>query len=79
MPYIIPSTQWFHIKTSASYEEQYFVEWSDEVGLEHGILLKIQPTISLYLHFTSIEYTNLTQKNLADYLEKVDLANNQTK
>ncbi len=77
MPYIAPSTQWFRVRYK--HLNSYLVEWSDEVGLEHGVMVIIQPTISLIKHFVSIEYTNLTQKHLADYLERVALANNKTK
>jgi hypothetical protein len=77
MPYVNPSTQWF--KVTYKHQDHYIVEWSDEVDLEHGVLVVLQPTLSLIKHFVSIEYTNLTQKHLADYLERVDLANNKTK
>ena len=78
MPYIAPTTQWFIISYLDSTSD-YLVEWSDELDLTHLVHVEIQPTISLYQHFTSIEYTNLTQKNLADYLERVIEANNQPK
>ncbi len=84
MPYITPSTQWFIISYMGSTpkdssKHEYLVEWSDEVDLSHIVRVTIQPTMSLYLHFVSLNYTNLTQKNLSDYLERVRNDNDHTK
>ena len=76
MPYTAPTFNWFRVeKYQGTTDDDWRIEWCDEEFLTHGIITKIQPIMSLYKHFLTIEYYDLSPKDLADYISRVELTN----